>query len=557
MNLEAISLDDLGAILTANIAQARWYTLVSDKPEVELGPQVTLGENDDEATVLHFVEIAGTTFSVPLVYRRGGGESGPGYWGSVADSSVAGGLASDGSISIYDATDDDAGKHALLRAVLAGPGQGGEPRQPSQLEQSSELDRSSEPASRQGEADRESEPRTTLSLKSKPLRGSLDELPAIESASKLRSEQSNTSIIYRFSEPDKAGSTGIILKVFRVISAGTNPDVELQQALDLSGCTAVPRQYGSVTASWFNGEAEADTGRADDRTDDRGDNRGNDVVRADVLVAQEFLAGSVDAWQAITGGLEATDGSLADREGIVALGEMTRQIHDELAKAFPTVAVTPADKDNFANVWQERAAKAIADVPELAEHRDAIAAVYERALEGSWPDLQRIHGDYHLGQVLNAPTRGWCALDFEGEPLRPLAQRTEPDLSLRDVAGMLRSFDYAAGSAQKAGGNLEALDRWTAAAHEAFLEGYGSVREGGVVEPGAVEPSVVDPDTKGTVVDPDTNGDNHTDSDNNTALLNALILDKALYEVSYEVASRPTWVDIPLAGVRRILDEVA
>lgn len=539
MNLEAISLDDLGAILTANIAQARWYTLVSDKPEVELGPQVTLGENDDEATVLHFVEIAGTTFSVPLVYRRGGGERGPGYWGSVADSSVAGGsasdgLASDGSISIYDATDDDAGKHALLRAVLAGPGQGGEPRQPSQLEQSSELDRSSEPASRQGEADRESEPRTTLSLKSKPLRGSLDELPAIESASKLRSEQSNTSIIYRFSEPDKAGSTGIILKVFRVISAGTNPDVELQQALDLSGCTAVPRQYGSVTASWFNGEAEADTGRADDRTDDRGDNRGNDVVRADVLVAQEFLAGSVDAWQAITGGLEATDGSLADREGIVALGEMTRQIHDELAKAFPTVAVTPADKDNFANVWQERAAKAIADVPELAEHRDAIAAVYERALEGSWPDLQRIHGDYHLGQVLNAPTRGWCALDFEGEPLRPLAQRTEPDLSLRDVAGMLRSFDYAAGSAQKAGGNLEALDRWTAAAHEAFLEGYGTLNAFGVV------------------------GDSHVNEpDDTTTLLNALILDKALYEVSYEVASRPTWVDIPLAGVRRILDEVA
>lgn len=543
MNLEAISLDDLGAILTANIAQARWYTLVSDKPEVELGPQVTLGENDDEATVLHFVEIAGTTFSVPLVYRRGGGERGPGYWGSVADSSVAGGsasdgLASDGSISIYDATDDDAGKHALLRAVLAGPGQAGEPRQPSQLEQSSELDRSSEPASRQGEADRESEPRTTLSLKSKPLRGSLDELPAIESASKLRSEQSNTSIIYRFSEPDKAGSTGIILKVFRVISAGTNPDVELQQALDLSGCTAVPRQYGSVTASWFNGEAEADTGRADDRaddrTDDRGDNRGNDVVRADVLVAQEFLAGSVDAWQAITGGLEATDGSLADREGIVALGEMTRQIHDELAKAFPTVAVTPADKDNFANVWQERAAKAIADVPELAEHRDAIAAVYERALEGSWPDLQRIHGDYHLGQVLNAPTRGWCALDFEGEPLRPLAQRTEPDLSLRDVAGMLRSFDYAAGSAQKAGGNLEALDRWTAAAHEAFLEGYGTLNAFGVV------------------------GDSHVNEpDDTTTLLNALILDKALYEVSYEVASRPTWVDIPLAGVRRILDEVA
>ncbi len=529
MILEAIPRNELGAILTDKIAQARWYTLGTDRPEVELGPQVTLSENDDEATVLHFVKIAGTTFSVPLVYRRGGDENGPGYWGSVADGSVA-----DGSIAVFDATDDDAGKHALLRTVLTDPGQASELGRPTGGE---------------------------LILESKPLRGLLEDLPAIESASKLRSEQSNTSIIYRFSEPDDVGSTGIILKVFRVISAGVNPDVELQQALDLSGSAAVPRQYGSVTASWLDSASDAEPEAG---TDGRNDH-GNDVLRADVLVAQEFLAGSVDAWQVITDGLESTNGSIADRDGIVALGEMTRQIHDELAASFPAVDVTSADKEKFAAVWQERAAKAISDVPELAEHRVAIADVYERALEGPWPRLQRIHGDYHLGQVLNAPTRGWCALDFEGEPLRPLAQRTEPDLSLRDVAGMLRSFDYAAGSAKKAGGDEEALDRWIAAAHEAFLEGYGSVREVGVVDPGAVEPGVVDPsDAHGTVVDPDTDGDNHTDGDNNidsdnhTALLNALILDKALYEVSYEVASRPTWVDIPLAGVRRILaNEVA
>src|SRR5690606_4168583 len=137
-----------------------------------------------------------------------------------------------------------------------------------------------------------------------------------------------------------------------------------------------------------------------------------------------------------------------------------------------------------------------------------------------WPPLQRIHGDYHLGQVLDVPDRGWVLVDFEGEPLRALAERNLPDLALRDVAGMLRSFDYAAGSVSQE----RDLDReaWAAACRQAFLDGYAA-------EAGE---------------DPREHAD----------LLDALELDKALYEVVYEARNRPTWIGIPVAAVERILD---
>ena len=133
-----------------------------------------------------------------------------------------------------------------------------------------------------------------------------------------------------------------------------------------------------------------------------------------------------------------------------------------------------------------------------------------------WPRLQRIHGDYHLGQVLESPGRGWYALDFEGEPLRPLEERTREDLALRDVAGMLRSFDYAAGAAQLAGGDEARVQAWATAAKKAFLDGYGEL------------------------------------GDEETILLEALVLDKALYEVVYEATERPDWLAIPLAGISRL-----
>jgi predicted trehalose synthase len=154
---------------------------------------------------------------------------------------------------------------------------------------------------------------------------------------------------------------------------------------------------------------------------------------------------------------------------------------------------------------------------------DAIRAVYARAADATWPDLQRIHGDLHLGQVLSAPDpRGWVFLDFEGEPLRPLDERSLPDVTLRDVAGMLRSFDYVAGALAHDAEPVDAA-AWAAEARARFLEGY----------------------QRGTGADLTAHG----------ALLDAFELDKAVYEVVYETRNRPDWVGIPLAAVARLVGD--
>ena len=155
----------------------------------------------------------------------------------------------------------------------------------------------------------------------------------------------------------------------------------------------------------------------------------------------------------------------------------------------------------------------------MAVHDRMVHASIEAVSSASWPALQRIHGDYHLGQVLDAPGRGWVLVDFEGEPLRPLAERTEPDLALRDVAGMLRSFDYVAGSWEQNHPGQSAAP-WAARARTAFLEGYA--------------------------------GAAGRDPRADAALLDALELDKALYEVVYEARNRPTWLEIPTTAIARI-----
>ena len=327
----------------------------------------------------------------------------------------------------------------------------------------------------------------------------VDELPEFRSIKKVTAEQSNTSIIYRFAEPVE-GSAGIIMKIFRVLNAGKNPDVELQKALDAAGSHAVPRQYGSAMMDLI-GTNEYGSGPAH------------------ILVAQEFLEGATEAWQWITSAWPQGSTTAPPTLGqIQELGAVTREIHTKLAELFPAPEASEEQRTAIVKSWHSRARAAIEAAPELEPYAGAVTELFEAAAKADWPELQRIHGDYHLGQVLYAQNAGWKVLDFEGEPLRSLAERNAPDLALRDVAGMLRSFSYAAGAGvREADVPVETTKNWETAAREAFLAGYGEIPEA------------------------------------HQALLRALILDKALYEVRYEATYRPSWLDIPLTGVRELL----
>src|SRR5699024_9078203 len=188
-----------------------------------------------------------------------------------------------------------------------------------------------------------------------------------------------------------------------------------------------------------------------------------------------------------------------------------------------TVSAGPASVGRTAESMRGRLATVAAEVPQVRAHRSALERLLEATREVPWPALQRIHGDLHLGQVLRAPERGWVLLDFEGEPLRPLAERNLPDSPLRDVAGMLRSLDYVAGAVRREHGT-DASD-WTADARAAFLAGYeGAAPAGGA----SGDPSA------------------------RSVLVAAFEADKAVYEALYEARNRPDWLPIPLAALERI-----
>jgi 1,4-alpha-glucan branching enzyme len=313
----------------------------------------------------------------------------------------------------------------------------------------------------------------------------------------LTGEQSNTSIIVGAGTPD-----AVIVNVFRPLHPGAIPDVEVLAALTAAGGTRVPRLVGWLEGSWTGPDGGAASGH--------------------LAVAAEFLAGSQDAWREAVTAVEAGRDFTGEAR---ALGAATAEVHTALAEAFGTSAVAEPSRAGLVAGLQERVAWAQRSTDALGRWHSQLAA-HRAALERleNLPPLQRVHGDYHLGQVLHSPTRGWVLLDFEGEPLRPLAERVRPDLALRDVAGMLRSFDYAArhvtvGRADPAA--EAAADAWAAAARGAFCAGYAAA--GG------------------------------TDPAGHAALLTALELDKALYEVVYETRNRPDWVDIPLHAVARLL----
>jgi maltokinase len=301
----------------------------------------------------------------------------------------------------------------------------------------------------------------------------------------LTGEQSNTSMVF-----DQDGQPSIILKLFRTLHHGENPDVTIQRVLSNAGSPYVPRFLGSLDAEW------PDVGRE------------SGVARGTLGFAQEFLSGVRDGWAvALEAARERRDFTEAARD----LGTAVAGVHGALGAALETADAGPDAVTSAATAWQRRLAIAAAEVPAVADRRAAIDRVYRAALERAWPRLQRIHGDLHLGQVLAVPDGGWRIVDFEGEPLRPMEERAIPDLPPRDVAGMLRSFDYASAVA----GGPDASG-WATACQAAFIDAYA--RAAGSVE-----------------LDP--------------VLLQALILDKAVYESIYEARNRPDWLPVPLAGI--------
>lgn len=321
--------------------------------------------------------------------------------------------------------------------------------------------------------------------------------PLSAPAAVVGGEQSNTSIVYR-----PADSAPIICKVYRQLHHGENPDVTLQTALAASGSRHVPASVGHVVGEWD------DVGRPGGR------------ARGHLAFAQEFLPGVADAWRV------ALDAAAADTpftDEARELGAAVAALHVSLAELFPCEEPSPELIGMIAGAWARRLGIAVAEVPELAPHRAEIEAFHERARAGAWPQLQRIHGDLHLGQVILAPERGWVILDFEGEPMRPMDDRTRPDLPVRDVAGMLRSFDYVAGStAIAAPDRASAAVQWADAARRAFLDGYVAA--------------------SGLDLSP------YRD------LLAAFELDKAVYEAIYETRNRPTWARIPLGAITNLLE---
>ncbi len=309
----------------------------------------------------------------------------------------------------------------------------------------------------------------------------------VTAAAVLTGEQSNTSIICSVETGDP-----VILKVFRALHHGDNPDVVLQSAIAATGSLLVPTSIGSVSGEWPD---SAQPGG---------------VARGHVAFAQQFLVGAEDAWRiALRAAAAGADFSVSARE----LGNATAAVHATLAEVLPTRQTGPNEIHEILAGMRSRMEWAIREVPSLDELRPLMADVIERARGARWPRLQRIHGDYHLGQVLAVPGRGWVLVDFEGEPLRDMVERSQPDVTLRDVAGMLRSFDYAAGSVAEEG-------TWASRARTAFLAGYAE----------------------------STGGDLAMDSN----LIDAFELDKALYEAVYEARNRPDWTHIPVAAIRKL-----
>jgi maltokinase len=312
----------------------------------------------------------------------------------------------------------------------------------------------------------------------------------------LTGEQSNTSLMYAETS---------ILKIFRRLSPGPNPDLEVPRALARLGSPHVAEPLGWIETRM-------------------------DGAPTILGILSRYLRAAANGWSLAATSvrdLYAGDGMhAADAGGDFAgeahrLGVATAEVHRDLAEAFGTDELPAGAATDLARQMFHRLEVALAAVPELVRHADLIGAAFSDLAKLGQPLLvQRVHGDYHLGQVMRTQT-GWVVLDFEGEPAVPLAQRRARSPALRDVAGMLRSFDYAARHQLRSHADQarvhDAAREWVRRNQAAFCSGYA--------EAGGMDPAA------------------------HATLLRALVLDKAVYEVMYEARNRPDWLDIPLGSI--------
>jgi len=355
--------------------------------------------------------------------------------------------------------------------------------------------------------------------------------PGHGSARVMSAEQSNTSFVL---------DEQTIVKMYRRLAVGTNPDLELARVLTTASFDHIPTHVGEITY-----EFEED----------------DEPLSMDLGLAQAFLPDGKEGWtHAIERLHELYDAAdpadvredfafLTEERGgdflaeIEELGDATGALHVALSREENEPASTPEAIDEWDLKEWAKSARGSLDrlldegVGELRPYAMAIRSRIARIEEVEDRGFKtRIHGDYHLGQVL-LTSRGWMILDFEGEPARTLEERRAKHTPLRDVAGMLRSFSYAAVAAlfQRADPDTPAwtslspwATTWERLARERFLAGYLTKSHEGDFLP--------------------------SDREDINLMLDVLEIDKALYELGYERGHRPEWVRIPLRGIAQIAE---
>jgi len=309
---------------------------------------------------------------------------------------------------------------------------------------------------------------------------------------RLGVEQSNTSIVL---------GERLILKLYRLLEPGESPDLEVSAFLTEACFADTPAVAGAMTYTPDGGEPAA------------------------AAMLQAFVPSNGDGWTAMLHAL-ATD---PDRglEIAATVGGVTAAMHAALASrpdnaAFPARAATVSETAAWRSSAERQLSQALTAVSgDRHNWLGALAPAVTARLADTFGSatgearVSRVHGDYHLGQLLARTDGRFSVIDFEGEPARPLAERREPGSPLRDVAGMLRSLDYAARTSELTASEFDA-DGWLREARNAFVAAYG-----------AIGPSEM-------------------------GLLEAFELEKACYEVRYEANNRPDWLWLPLAAIERL-----